>query len=431
MMAEALFDTATTVMDSDFPVPLTSHALIERHYESTYRNLEKTLQNQYMIRKKNMNGVVADLENMIASQSEELSAYKRQIWDKDDYIRDLQYEISELRQRMLKVAEMSKATGKEGNEKETSYDPRPDSDFGGNINTLTKPEMSQGTKSDLPFGQEKEWPRRSKAEASEIANEIDGFGPRPSTAADVEERGTSLSSADASSRGRRPKTMSPRLEFINEDEDISNGRQNDLPFHELNSTMMLHKSLRPSSLGVSLGGSEHIHPLHRPQSLPRASTSDYPSGQDRAPPVSSTATPAFPAFIKKLGARQHDLEPPLTPELPEPDSMIRAKIRTEAEKRKAASFGPGDKIKKTDVVHSVVLSHTRLPESQLVPKTRVEMLTEAGFEKSELQLKRIVTDDSKRTGGGLRQVVRKLKSDMWRRGSSSKRSESPVSMADE
>lgn len=66
-----------------------------------------------------------------------------------------------------------------------------------------------------------------------------------------------------------------------------------------------------------------------------------------------------------------------------------------------------------------------------MPKTRVEMLTEAGFEKSELQLKRIVTDDSKRTGGGLRQVVRKLKSDMWRRGSSSKRSESPVSMADE
>lgn len=424
MMAEGLFDTATTVMDSDFPVPLTSLALIERHYESTYRILEKTLEDQYMIRKKNLNDVVAGLEKLVASQSEELFAYKRQIWDKDDYIRDLQYKISELIQRMPEVAEMSKATGKKGNERETSYYPHPGSDFGGNIITLAKPEMSQGTKSDLPFGQEKEWPRRSKAEASEMVNEIDGFSSRPSTAADVEERGTSLSSVGASPRERRPKTMSPRLEFINEDEDISNGRQNDLPFHELNSTMMLHKSLRPSSLGVSLGGSEHIHPLHRPQSLPRASTFDYPSGQDRAPLVSSTATPAFPAFIKKPGPRQHDLEPPLTPELPEPDSMIRARVRTEAEKRKAASFGPGDKIMKTDTVHSVVLSHTGLPESQPVPKTRVE----AGFEKSELQLKRIVTDDSKRTGGGLRQVVRKLKGDMWRRGS---RSESPVSIADE
>lgn len=425
MTTEGHFDTATTVMDSDFPVPLTSHALIERHYESTYRILEKNLEDQYMIRKKNLNDVVAGLEELISSQSEELSAYKRQIWDKDDYIRDLRYEISELKQRMLKVSEMSKAAGKEENERETS--------FGGNINTLTKPEVSQsqGTKSDSRFGQEKELPRRSKAEASEMASEIDGFGSRLSTAVDVEQRGTSPSSAGTSSRGRRPKTMSPRLEFINEHEDVSNGRQSYLPLHELNSPMMLHKSLRPSSLGVSLGGSEHIHPLHRPQSLPRASTFDYPSGQDRVPPVSSTATPAFPTFTKKLGARQHDPEPQLTPETPEPDFVIRAKIRTEAEKRKAASFGPGDKIKKTDIVHSVVLSHTRLPESQPVPKTRVEILTEAGFEKPELQLKRIVSDDSKRTGGGLRQVVRRLKSDMWRRGSSSKRSESPVYVVDE
>lgn len=430
METQGLLDAATAVVDSVLPISLTSHAVIEKHYESTYRILEKALEDQYMIRKKNFDDVVAGLEALISSQSEELLNYKRQIWDKDKHIRDLLCEIGELKKCMSKMTE---AAGNEGNERETSYGSHSNSDSGGNINTLTKPGMSLETKSDLRLS----LPRRPKVDTSgmihEIDDLIDGFGSRPGTSynlTDVEKRVSSPSSVGASSRERRPSTMSPRLGPIDECGDVSIRSKGDLPFRDLSSTRIVYtKSPRPSSLGASLGGSENIHPLHRRRSLSRASSSDYPSREGRMTPASLTITPVSPMFarkegpIKKLKASQH------TPESSEPDSVIRAKIRMEAEKRKAASFGPSDRIKKTDIVHSVVSSPAKLPESQLVPKT--DVLAEGGFEKPDLELKRITSDGSKRAGVGLRQVVRKLRSDIWRRGSSSKRSDSPVSVADE
>lgn len=445
METQGLLDAATAVVDPALPISLTSHAVIEKHYESTYRILEKALEDQYKIRRKNLDDVVAGLEALISSQSEELLNYKRQIWDKDDRIRDLLYEIGKLRKCMSKVTEITKATGNEGSERETNYDPHPNSDSGDNINTLTKLGISPETKNDLRLS----LPRRPKADASGtiygVDDLIDGFGSKPGTSytltglTDVEKRISSPSSVGASSQGRRPGTMSPRLGPIDEYGDISISSQGDLPFefHDLRSTRMMYtKSPRPSSLGASLAGSENIHPLHRRRSLSRASSFDYPSGQDRAPPVSLT-TPMSPTFarkeelINKLKSRKHAPEPQLTPESSEPDSVIRARIRMEVEKRKAASFGPSDRIKKTDIVHSVILSPARSPGSQLVPKTRVDVLAEGGFEKPELELGGVMGDGGKRTGVGLRQVVRKLRSDMWRRGSSSKQSESPVFVADE
>lgn len=435
METQGLLDAATATIYSESPVSLASHAVIEKHYQLNYRILEKTLEDQYMIRKKNFDDVVAGLEALIGSQSKELFNYKRQVCDKDNYIRHLLHEIEKLRQCVSKVAEVAGAVGGGGDEREASYSSYLKSYSGGNINTLTKARISLETKSDLRLG----LPRRRKIDASgmihEIDDLIDGFGSRPGTLADVERNIGSSSTVGASSRGGEPSIMLPRLGSIDECGDGLINNQGDLSFHDLRSIKMAHtKSPRPSSLGASLGGLENIHPLHRRRPISSASPSDYLSGQNRTPPVSlTTMSPTFArkeTLIKKLKARQYAPEPQLTPEPSEPDSVIRAKIRMEAEKRKAASFGPGDRIKKTNIVHSVVLSPAKSPESPVVPKTRVDVLAEGGFEQSELGSERITSYGSKRTGVGLRQVVRRLRSDMWKMGSSSKQSESPVSVAD-
>lgn len=437
-------------------VPLTSHAVIKKRYETTYRILEKTLEDQYTICKKNLNDVVAVLEELIDSQSIQLSAYKQEMCDKDDHIRNLQYEIAGLKQRMLRVAEMAGITGNERNGGETDYNSHYNSGPSGNINNITKPEIPQlqGTKRDLGFRWEKELPRRPTVDATAMIHEIDdligGLGSRPGTSnpyavMDFERNGGSPSSTCVSSQ-IRSTTKSPRLKPIDEHGvPVPSDDLNDLALHGFNPVMIervrtgssvLTLPLRPVSLGIS----ENIHPLLRRESLSRASSSDYPRGRDRIPLVVSPITPAvFPVFARKETflekfklARLRATEPQSIPEPLEPDSIIRAKVRTEAERRKAANFGPGDRVKKSDIVHTVVLLSPRLPEIQSTePETKVGIIAEAGFEKPELGLKRIESDSSTSTGRSLKSVVRKLRGEMWGKGSGRKGSKSSPSVKSE
>lgn len=428
--------------------------MIEKCYETTYRILEKSLEDQYTVRKKNFDDIIATLEELVYSQSKQLSAHKQEICDKDSHIRDLQYEIAGLKQRMVRVAEMAGVTGNErneGNEKETGHGSHCNSEPRGNMNTITKPEMP---KSDLRFRQEKELPRRPTVDATAMIHEIDdlidGLGSRPGTSnpyavMDFEKNTGSPSSMCASSKRRRSATKSPRLSSIDESRsEVSNNDLDNLPFHNFN-PITIERVHTESSLmvlpprPVSLA-SENTHPLLRQISLPRALSSDYPRGRDRTPLVlfATTTTPIFPAFIRKetfiekLTSRQRTPNAPEPQQTPtsEPDSIIRAKVRTEVERRKAVNFSPGDRVKKSDIVHTVVLLPTESPEIQpMKPGTKVGSLAEVEFKKLELGLGRIASDSSKKTGIGLKNVVRRLKSEMWGQGSTLKGCKSPASVA--
>lgn len=433
-------------------IPLTSHAVIKRRYETTYRNLEKTLDDQYTICKKNLGDFVAALEDLIGSQSIQLAAYKQEMCDKDDHIRDLQYEIAGLKQRMLRVAEMAGITGNERNGRETSCSSYYNSESSVNINTITRPEILQGKKSDLRFRQEKELPRRPIVDATAMIHEIDdlidGLGSSTSNSyavMDFEQYGGSPSSTCASSRVRST-TKSPRLKPTGEHGvSVLNDDLNDLALHGFNPVMIervhtgssvLALPLRPVSLGIS----ENIHPLLRRESLSRASSSDYPRGRDRiplvVPPTNTAVLPVFArkeTFLKKFKpARLRVTGSQPTPESLEPDSVIRAKVRAEAERRKAANFGPEDRVKKSDIVHTVVLLPPRSSEIQpMEPKAKFGVVAEARFGKPVLGLKRIPSDSSKSTGRSLKHVVRRLKSDMWGKGSGRKGSKSSLSIKSE
>lgn len=440
--------------------PLTSHAVIKKHYETTCQILEKTLDDQYTACKKNLGDVVAALEDLIGSQSVQLAAYEQEICDKDDHIRDLQYEIAGLKQRMLRVAEMAGTTGNERNEGETSCNSHYNGESSVNINTITRPrtEMLRGTKSDLRFRQEKELPRRPTVDTTatihEIDDLIDGLGFRPGSnsyaAKDFEQNGSSPPSTYASSQ-IGSTTKSYRLKPVDEHGVlVPNDDLNDLALHDFNPTMIervrtgsvLALPLRPISLGVS----ENAHPLLRRESPSRAVSSDYPRGRDRIPrvvsPITTTATTTtavFPVFARKetfferfKPARLRVTEPQPTPEPPEPDSIIRARVRAEAERRKAANFDSGDRVKKSDIIHTVVLLPPRLSEIQpMESETKFGVIAEAGFEKPELGLKRIESDSSKSTGRSLKHVVRGLKNDIWGKGSGRKEGKNSSSVKSE
>ncbi|KAL0634936.1 hypothetical protein Q9L58_006130 [Maublancomyces gigas] len=430
--------------------PLTSHAVIKKRYETTCQILEKTLDDQYTACKKNLGEVIAALEDLIGSQSKQLAAYKQEICDKDDHIRGLQYEIAGLKQRMLRVAEMAGTTGNERDEGETSCNSHYNGESSVNINTITRPrtEMLRGTKSDLRFRQEKELPRRPTVDVTATIHElddlVDGFGFRPGgnshAVIDFEQNGGSPSSTYASSQ-IGSTTKSYRLKPVDEHGVlVPNDDLNDLALHDFNPTMIervrtgsvLALPLRPVSLGVS----ENAHPLRR-ESPSRAVSSDYPRGRNRIPLVVSpttttttTTTAVFPVFARKetfferfKPARLRVTEPQPTPEPLEPDSVVRARVRAEAERRKAANFDSRDRVKKSDIIHTVVLLPPRSSEIQpMEPKTKFGVIAEAGFEKPELGLKRIESDSSKSTGRSLKHVVKGLKSDIWGKGSGRKES---------
>lgn len=446
------------------PVPLESHALIEMHYEATYailkKNLEdqkiiheRNLEDQYMVRKKNLEDVITALEQLNCTQSEKLAAYKQQIRHKDSRIRDLQNEVVELKDRMTKVAEMTRIAGGGGNERETSYDLRYSSDSGGNINTISRLGMPR-IKSDSRLKEEKQLPRRPKFNATgvidEIENLMDGLGSRPGTSdshavADADRHRISSPSTHAPSRGRGSAVVPPRLRPIGEYGEIPNSGLGDLSLRGSKTAMEERARNGPSLLSalsrpLSLTTSENTHPLFRRISPPRASSAEYPRGADKKPLSAFITAHTLPApslketFIEKLKTKQgffHAPKPQQPPEPPEPeesDSVIRFKVRTEAERRKAASFGPEDRIKKSDIVHTMTLSPTI---ESVTPKTGIEVMAGAELEKSELDLRRSVSDDSKKKKGGggsmVRGVVRRWRSDVWKNGLALKRSGSPTS----
>lgn len=462
------------MMDASSPV---SSAELAQRYKSSYEALKKNFEDHHA-------QIVAVQEELISSQSQQIFSYEKQLQAQREKLVDgearilvLQDEVAELKGRLARVAEsVSGVVRNNATQRMSNYSTQHDRESGGKLETVS--EHAVVMKKDLLLRQDKELPPRPESTVSSILNDIDDMIIEIEAQPDMNI--SSVPSAtdfrkSSSSQGTlvlqqamepqplspgfyhmsspiyaftqqpRCSTASPRLQSIGEDAaTTSTSNLNTLPFNEFQPTITERIQTnspvpRPRSSSQPQPSTPRVlaetHPLLRQLSPLSQTTSssgysqraDSPSPGSKYPIIQRKET-----FIEKLKRTSKIPEPHKNrkstnpnPDPGETDSIIRAKIRTEAERRKAANFGPGDKVERSGVIHSMTLSSAE--PSEIRPTSLGTRSKTTGFENPQLDaVKRVTSAGSKGTGGSrsrMGNVVRRWKSDLWKMGSGSKRVE--------
>lgn len=453
-------------MDAPAPVPPKVLAELKRQYEPAYNTLKKNLEDHHA-------QIVGVQEDLIRSQSLTISGYENQLHNQSEqlqnlntHVRSLEDEIVELRGRLARIAENVTGVVRD-NDRQPPVPPK------------------KGSDSPLKHLEDKELPPRPVSAVSSLIDDIDDMiiqiESQPDIASSptltsgmqaistprelIEQQATALQSpllssyrmsspTYSSSQGSWFNIGSPRLGPIGEDSvDMPNGSQINLPFNELQPIMTGRVRTKSPILQPPLDDpirllqsplvSPGIHLLSPQVTSPsyNLSSSGYSRGRDQRYPTAPPPTPTFPTvphretFMDKPKYKQSPSEPPQplkSHKHPSPqghlvseetDAVIRARIRLEAEKRKAAAFGPGDRVQKNKVMHSMALSPKKPPGIVSENSESRPEQTEGRFGRTDINITRVMSDGSKRTEKSknkVRNVVRRWKSDIWKRRSLTK-----------